>query len=128
MVSFTASTRQPPAGGPQGHLLRADDLLRTLRKGDHDAFIRFFRLFRAPVHHFAWRLLRDDAAAAGATRDALTAAFRRAILDDDITNLETLTFRCALEACEARPEPAQGAPGTGSPRRTRCAAEERRPR
>jgi DNA-directed RNA polymerase specialized sigma24 family protein len=63
------------------------------------------------VHHFAWRLLRDDAAAVGATRDALTAAFRRSILDDDVTDLETLTFRCAFEAGEARPEPAQGTPG-----------------
>ena len=88
--------------------------MRTLHEGDRDAFIRFFRLYRAPVYHFAWRLLRDDAAAAGATRDALTAAFRLAILDDDVTDLETLTFRCALEACEARSEPAQGAPGTGS--------------
>ena len=98
---MTASTRQPPAGGPKG-TLRADDLVRTLHEGDHDAFIRFFRLYRAPVYHFAWRLLRDDAAAAGATRDALTAAFRLAILDDDVTDLETLTFRCALEACEAQ--------------------------
>ena len=103
---MTASTRQPPAGGPN----RADDLLHPLREGDRDAFVRYFRLFRASVYHFARRLLRDDAAAADATRDALTAAFRHAILDDEITDLEVLTFRCALDACEARPGPAPAIP------------------
>jgi DNA-directed RNA polymerase specialized sigma24 family protein len=109
MVSSTASTRQPPAGGPKA-TVDLDSLLLELRQGDRDAFVRYFRLFRAPVHHAAWLLLGDEPAAAAATREAFAGAFRRAILDEDLGDLEVLTYSCLLEACEGQ---AAGAPGAG---------------
>ena len=101
MVSSTASTRQPPAGGPKA-TPRLDDLLHGLRRGERDAFTRYFRLFRAPVYDLARRLLGDDESAVAATNEALVAAFRRVVLEQDAADLETLTYRSALEMCEAR--------------------------
>jgi RNA polymerase sigma-70 factor (ECF subfamily) len=101
MVSSTASTRQPPAGGPKA-TTRLDDLLHGLRRGERDAFTRYFRLFRAPVYDLARRLLGDDESAVAATNEALVAAFRRVVLEQDAADLETLTYRSALETCEAR--------------------------
>jgi DNA-directed RNA polymerase specialized sigma24 family protein len=100
MVRTTASTRQPPAGGPQA-TRGPHGLLQELRAGDRDAFLRYFRLFRAPAYHVAWLLLRDEAAAAAATTEALVAAFRRTVLGEGGADLEVLTYCCALEACAA---------------------------
>jgi DNA-directed RNA polymerase specialized sigma24 family protein len=130
MVSFTASTRQPPAGGPKA-TVSDGDLLRRLRLGDRDAFIRYHRQFRAPVHHFAWRLLRDERSAVAATTEALVGVFRRAILDDGAGDLEALTYAAALAACEARAgapaleeEPRPLPAGASEPRRRKHSAAE----
>lgn len=114
MVRTTASTRQPPAGGPRA-TLGSGELLRELRRGDRDAFVRYYRLFRAPVHHFACLELGDEQAAAAAASEALVAAFRRAILGEGGDDLAVLTYGCALAACEAR------AGGADGPRRRRRA-------
>ena len=113
MVSITASTRQPPAGDPKA-TVDLDGLLGELRQGDRAAFERYYRLFRAPVHHFAWRLLRDERAAVAATREALVGVFRRAILGDGVGDLEVLTYAGALALCEehAGVAGAGGDPGT----------------
>ena len=100
MARNTASTRQPPAGGP-GDASGQDGLLRHLRRGERDAFVRYFGLYRTPVYGLALRLLRDEEAAATATAEALSAAFRRVILDDGASDLETLTYRCAFDSCAA---------------------------
>jgi DNA-directed RNA polymerase specialized sigma24 family protein len=101
MVRSTASTRQPPAGDPKA-TIQLDELLTELRRGGRDAFVHYFRLFRAPVYHFAWRLLRDEETAASATAEALVGAFRRAVLGEGPDDLEVLTYRSALEACGSR--------------------------
>jgi DNA-directed RNA polymerase specialized sigma24 family protein len=118
MVSTTASTRQPPAGGPKA-TVDLDGLLQELRQGDRDAFARYFRLFRAPVHHTAWLLLGDEQAAAVVTKEALVGAFRRAILADEAADLRVITYSCLVEAYAAR---AEGAAGVETePRRRRHA-------
>jgi len=106
---LTASTRQPPAGGPGGSL-RLDGLLRELRRGERDGFVRYFQLMRSPVHDFARRLLGDETEAIAATNAAVVAAFRRVILDDEVTDLWVVTCSCALEACIDR----AGISGAGS--------------
>jgi RNA polymerase sigma-70 factor (ECF subfamily) len=103
----TASTRQPPAGGP-GDASGQDELLRDLRRGERDGFVRYFRLYRTPVYGLALRLLRDEQAAVAATAEALSAAFRRVILDDGTSDLQTLTYRCAFDACAAHDGAAAG--------------------
>jgi DNA-directed RNA polymerase specialized sigma24 family protein len=100
MVRSTASTRQPPAGG-LGGASELDELLAGLRRGERDCFVRYFDLFRAPVYGFAFQLLHDEAAAAVAAVQSLSAAFRRVTLFDDGSDLEALTYRCALDACQA---------------------------
>ncbi len=101
MVRFPAFARQPPAGDP-GAAPRLDELLRELRRGERDAFVRYYRLFCAPAYDFSRRLLLDGDAAVAATREAFATAFRRVILDDGVTDLSVLTYGCALEACEER--------------------------
>ena len=111
--------RHPPDSPPAGDLkatVDLDELLRELRQGDRTAFERYVRLFRAPVHHFAWRLLRDERAAVAVTQDALVGVFRRAILDDGAVDLEVLTYAGALTACEERANVASaaGEPGVAA--------------
>ena len=118
MVSITASTRQPPAGDPKA-TVDLDGLLGELRQGDRGAFERYYGLFRAPIHHFAWRLLRDEGAAAAATREALVGVFRRAILGDGAGDLEVLTYAGVLALCE---EHAGGAGAGGEPGAVAAAA------
>ncbi|MGE5228622.1 MAG: RNA polymerase sigma factor, partial [Deltaproteobacteria bacterium] len=101
MKRSTVSTRQPPAGGPGG-ASHPDALLRELRRGERDAFVRYFELFRAPVYGFTRRLLGDEAAAVAATTETFAVVLRRAVLDERAADLETLTYRCALDACVAR--------------------------
>ena len=98
MISHTASTRQPPAGGP-GSTAHLDGLLQELRRGERDGFLRYFQLFRSPVYDFALRLLGDETAAVAATTEAFVVGFRQVILDEADTDLRVLTWRCALEAC-----------------------------
>jgi DNA-directed RNA polymerase specialized sigma24 family protein len=86
-----------------------DELLRGLRRGERDGFVRYFRLYRTPVYGFALRLLHDEDAAVAATVEALSAAFRRVILDESPSDLQSLTYRCALDACVAHAEGAAGA-------------------
>lgn len=64
--------------------------------------MRYFERFRAPVYAFVLPLLDDEAVAAAVTTETLTAAFRRAILDEDEADLEALTYRCAFNACVSR--------------------------
>ena len=99
----TVSTRQPPAGGPGG-TSHPDALLRELRRGERDAFVRYFELFRSPVYGFTRRLLDDDAAAVAATTETFAVVFRRAVLDEGAADLQALTYRCALDACVVRAE------------------------
>ena len=101
MARITASTRQPPAGGP-GSASDPDELLQGLRRGERDDFVRYFQLFRTPVYDFSLRLLRDEEAAVAATAEALSAAFRRVVLDAGPADLQALTYTCALDACLAR--------------------------
>jgi DNA-directed RNA polymerase specialized sigma24 family protein len=117
MARLTASTRQPPAGGP-GSPSDRDRLLQGLRRGERDDFVRYFHVFRAPVYDFSLRLLRDEEAATAATAEALAAAFRRVVLDDGPADLQAVTYTCALEACLARAEgPAGAAAVAGDVRR-----------
>ena len=81
MMRSTVSTRQPPAGGPGG-TSHPDALLRELRRGERDAFVRYFELFRVPVYGFTRQLLGDEAAAVAATTETFTVVFRRAVLDE----------------------------------------------
>ncbi len=114
MIDPTASTRQPPAGGP-GRASTPDALLPELRRGERDAFVRYFALFRAPVYSFAVALLEDEDEAASATSEALTACFRRVILEDVERGLEALTYRCAYDACGARADRAAEHESSRSP-------------
>ena len=98
MISHTASTRQPPAGGP-GSRAHLDGLLQELRRGERAGFLRYFQLFRSPVYDFALRLLRDETAAVAATTEAFVVGFRQVILDGADTDLRVLTWRCAFDAC-----------------------------
>ena len=59
MARITASTRQPPAGGP-GSASDPDELLQGLRRGERDDFVRYFQRFRVPVYDFSLRLRRDE--------------------------------------------------------------------
>jgi len=79
-----------------------DALLRELRRGERDAFVRYFELFRSPVYGFTRRLLDDDAAALAATTETFAVVFRRAVLDEGAADLQALTYRCALDACVVR--------------------------
>ncbi len=101
MIRLTASTRQPPAGGPDdgAHL---DGLLRELRGGERDGFARYYRLFRSAVYDFSLRLLGDETAAVAATTEAFAVAFRELIVDEDAADLRVVTYRCALDACTDR--------------------------
>ena len=113
MVRLTASTRQPPAGGP-GSTSDPDELLRGLRHGERDGFVRYFQLFRTPVYGFSLRLLHDEDAAVAATAEALSAAFRRVVLTMARSDLQALTYRSAYAACVARAAEAAGvAPAVG---------------
>ena len=112
MARITASTRQPPAGGP-GSASDPDELLRGLRRGERDDFVRYFELFRAPVYDFSLRLLHDEAAAVAATSEALSAAFRRVVLDAGPADLQAVTYKCAVDACLARAAATAGASVTG---------------
>ncbi len=103
----TVSTRQPPAGGPGGPS-HPDALLRELRHGERDAFVRYFELFRAPVYALTRQLLDDEAAAVAATTETFSVVLRRVVLDERLTGLATLTYRCALDACVARADVAGG--------------------
>ena len=113
MFSVTASTRQPPAGGPGG-APRLDGLLRELRRGEREAFVQYFQLLRSPVYDFARRLLGDEREAVAATTAAFVAAFRQVILDEGVTDLWVVTCRCAFEACVDR-SAALGAGSTAEP-------------
>ncbi len=109
MIRFTASTRQPPAGGP-GSGAHLDGLLRELRRGERDGFARYYRLFRSAVYDFSFRLLGDETAAVAATTEAFVVAFRQLITDENAANLRVVTYRCALDACLDR----AGAQGEGA--------------
>ena len=112
MVSSTASTRQPPAGGANA-TVDLGELLTRLARATARRSSATSRGFRAPVHQFAWVLLRDERAAVDATTEALVGGFRRATLDD-AGDLEVLTYRQAFEACEKRSGDGRGRPGLGS--------------
>ncbi len=109
MIRLTASTRQPPAGGP-GSGAHLDGLLQELRRGERDGFARYYRLFRSAVYDFSLRLLGDETAAVAATTEAFVLAFRQLITDEDAADLRVVTYRCALGACVDR----AGAQGEGA--------------
>ena len=123
MSSLTASTRQPPAGGPGG-APRLDGLVTELRRGEREAFVRYFQLLRAPVFDFVRRLLDDETEAVATTTAAFVAAFRLVLLDRNVTDLGVVTFRCAFEACLDR----VSASGAGSAGEPAVRAEAPRPR
>ena len=118
MVGSPASDRQPPAG-VLDDTVDLDGLLQELRRGERDAFVGYFELFRAQVYGFALHLLGDETAAVAATMEAFVAAFREIILDkEDATDLRVVTFRRALDACVARAGgPAEDASADASPPR-----------
>ena len=110
MVGSPASARQAPAGGLDD-TVHLDRLLQELRRGERDAFVGYFQLFRAQVYGFALHLLGDETAAVAATTQAFVAAFREIILDEDAADLRVVTFRQALDACVDR----AGGPREGAP-------------
>ena len=116
MVGSPASASQAPTGGLDD-TIHLDGLLQELRRGERDAFVGYFQLFRAQVYGFALHLLGDETAAVAATTEAFVGAFREIILDEDATDLRVVTFRQALDACVDRAGGrAEGAPADGARR------------
>lgn len=116
MVGSPASASQAPAGGLDD-TIHLDGLLQELRRGERDAFVGYFQLFRAQVYGFALHLLGDETVAVAATTEAFVGAFREIILDKDATDLQVVTFRRALDACVDRAGgSAEGAPADGARR------------
>jgi DNA-directed RNA polymerase specialized sigma24 family protein len=116
MVGSPASAKEAPHGG-LNDTVHLDGLLQELRRGERDAFVGYFQLFRARVYGFALHLLGDETAAVAATTEAFVAAFREIILDKDATDLQVVTFRRALDACIDRAGGlAAGAPADGARR------------
>ena len=113
MVGSPASASQAPTGGLDD-TVHPDGLLQELRRGERDAFVGYFQLFRAQVYGFALQLLGDETAAVAATTEAFVAAFREIILDEDVADLRVVTFRRALDACVDRAgDRAEAAPADG---------------
>jgi RNA polymerase sigma-70 factor, ECF subfamily len=82
--------------------VESDSLLHELRRGERDAFTRFFELYRASVYDLARRMLHDDAAAAAATVEVFTRAYRDVLLHDEGVGLRALTCRATLQVCRER--------------------------
>ena len=80
----------------------ADSLLQELRRGERDGFARYFEHYRASVYDLVRRLLREDEAAASATVEVFTRAYRDVLLRDDGVGLRALTCRAILHVCRER--------------------------
>ena len=79
--------------------VHSDSLLQELRRGERDGFARYFELYRASVYDLARRMLHDDEAAAAATGEVFTRAYRDVLLHDDGAGLRALTCRATLQVC-----------------------------
>ena len=82
--------------------VHSDSLLQELRRGERDGFARYFELYRASVYDLARRMLQDDEAAAAATVEVFTRAYRDVLLHDDGVGLRALTCRATLQVCRER--------------------------
>ena len=82
--------------------VHSDSLLQELRRGERDGFARYFELYRASVYDLARRMLQDDEAAAAATVEVFTRAYRDILLRDDGVGLRALTCRATLQVCRER--------------------------
>lgn len=79
-----------------------DALLNDLQRGEREAFVRYYELYRAPVYALARRLLHDGADAVRATEEAFATAYRQILLHDDGAGLLERTFAAVLEVCGER--------------------------
>ena len=80
----------------------SDLLIRELRRGEREAFVRYYEQYHAPVYNLARRLLHDGEDAVTATAEVFTTAYRRILLHDDGTALREQTYRAALGVCRER--------------------------
>ena len=89
----------------------SDILLRELRRGDRQGFVRYFELYRAPVHDLVRWLLRDGDDAIAATEEVFTTAYRRILLAEGPIDLRAWTFKAALDVCQQRLDEREAHPG-----------------
>ncbi len=82
--------------------VHSDSLLQELRRGEREGFACYFELYRASVYDLARRMLQDDEAAAAATVEVFTRAYRDVLLHDDGAGLRALTCRATLQVCRER--------------------------
>jgi DNA-directed RNA polymerase specialized sigma24 family protein len=80
----------------------SDALLQDLRRGEREAFVRYYDLYRARVYGFMRRLLHDDDAAASGTEEAFVVAYRQILLHGEGDDLPAMTFLAAVQVCDAR--------------------------
>ncbi len=72
-----------------------EDLVRDARQGSEQAFLAIYRLHRAPVFQFAWRLTGSRAAAEDITQECFLALVRGTAFDGDRGTLRTYLFGIA---------------------------------
>jgi DNA-directed RNA polymerase specialized sigma24 family protein len=80
----------------------SDALLQDLRRGEREAFVRYYDLYRARVYGFMRRLLHDSDDAARGTEEAFVAAYRQILLHGEGDDLPAMTFLAAVQVCGAR--------------------------
>lgn len=82
--------------------VHSDVLLHQLRRGEREAFVRYYELYRARVYNFVRRLLPDHEDAVRVTEEAFTAAYRQILLHGDGADVPERTFAAALQVCGER--------------------------
>jgi DNA-directed RNA polymerase specialized sigma24 family protein len=85
-----------------------EGLVDDLRRGERDAFVRFYELFRRPIHDLVRRLTDGDAEAV--THEVFLSAYRQVLLHDGAVELRPLIYHTAIRACAAHPEGSEGRP------------------
>ena len=113
------------AAPPTDAVTLSPRFLDRLRSGEREAFLGFFEAFRLPVFNFVRRFTQTDAEAAGVTREAFVATYRRILLREGALEPRPWLYQAAFALCRERGEASvddgRPAPTRFGPRATRRA-------
>ena len=92
------------AAPPTDAVTLSPRFLDRLRSGEREAFLGFFEAYRLPVFNFVRRFTQTDAEAAGVTREAFVATYRRILLREGALEPRPWLYQAALALCRERGE------------------------
>lgn len=78
------------------------DTFLHLRRGERDAFVRYFESYRGSVYGLSRALLASEDEAVAATHDAFTIAYHRLLLAEGRVEPKAWAFSAAVEVCRER--------------------------